>query len=139
MSKELCFGELLLRFSPQLNVNWIKKSSMPVFVGGVELNVATALAKWKVPASYCTALPKDYLSKEIIADIEEKNIETNTILLCGNRIGIYYLPLGEDMTAACVIYDRDHTSFVGLKPGQVDWKYIIKGIGWFILVLSVRH
>jgi 2-dehydro-3-deoxygluconokinase len=131
MSKVLCFGELLLRFSPQLDGHWVTKTSMPVFIGGAELNVATALAKWQVPASYCTALPDNYLSKEIITDIQKKNIETNTILLCGNRIGTYYLPIGEDMKAAGVIYDRDFSSFAGLAPGQIDWEHILKDVSWF--------
>ena len=39
-----CFGEVLLRFSPQFNGEWIKHTNMPVFVGGAELNVANALA-----------------------------------------------------------------------------------------------
>jgi 2-dehydro-3-deoxygluconokinase len=62
MKKVFCFGELLLRMSPSLNREWIQKSSMPVYIGGAELNVAYALACWKVPVKYCTALPDHYLS-----------------------------------------------------------------------------
>jgi hypothetical protein len=72
MSKVLCFGELLLRLSPQLGGVWIRHNNMPVFVGGAELNAATALANWNVPVSYFTALPDHYLSHEIIASIQEK-------------------------------------------------------------------
>jgi 2-dehydro-3-deoxygluconokinase len=35
---------------------------MPVFIGGAELNVATALARWDIPVAYCTAVPDHYLS-----------------------------------------------------------------------------
>ena len=49
MKKVFCFGEILLRMSPDIKGEWIKNSAMPVHIGGAELNVANALAKWKVP------------------------------------------------------------------------------------------
>lgn len=131
MSKVLCFGELLLRLSPQLNGEWIRQNKMPVFIGGAELNTATALAKWKLPVSYCTALPDHFLSKEIIESISAKGIETNKIQLRGNRIGTYYLPQGADLKNAGVLYDRAYSSFWELKPGELDWDEILKGVSWF--------
>lgn len=131
MSKILCFGELLLRLSPQLGGEWLRQNSMPVFVGGAELNVATALAKWNVPVGYCTALPDNYLSKEIIHFIHSKNIETKTIQHCGNRLGIYYLPQGADLKAAGVIYDRAYSSFWELQPRQINWDEVLKDVSWF--------
>jgi 2-dehydro-3-deoxygluconokinase len=56
MSKVLCFGELLLRLSPAVTGEWIQEQSMPVFVGGAELNAAQALACWEVPVSYMSAI-----------------------------------------------------------------------------------
>lgn len=131
MSKVLCFGELLLRLSPQLNGEWIRQNNFPVFIGGAELNSATALANWMIPVSYCTALPDHYLSKEIIEFVSAKGIETNKIQLRGNRIGTYYLPQGADLKNAGVIYDRAYSSFWELKPGQLDWDEILKDISWF--------
>lgn len=131
MSKVLCFGELLLRLSPQLNGEWIKQNQLPVFIGGAELNTATALAKWGIPVSYCTALPDHYLSREIIEFVSEKNIAINKIQWGGNRIGTYYLPQGADLKNAGVIYDRAYSSFWELKPGQLDWDEILEDISWF--------
>ena len=74
MQKIFCFGEALLRFSPVLGGEWIKHNNMPFYIGGAELNVAAALARWQVPVAYGTALPDNYLSKEIIAFIEQKGI-----------------------------------------------------------------
>ncbi len=126
-----CFGELLLRMSPSLNRHWIYKNMMPVYIGGAELNVATALAKWEIPAKYCTALPDHYLSKEIIEDIKEKGIDTSAVYLSGNRIGTYYLPQGADMKSAGVIYDRTYSSFAELSPGVIDWENVLEGCRWF--------
>jgi 2-dehydro-3-deoxygluconokinase len=131
MSKVLCFGELLLRLSPQLGGEWIKQANMPVFVGGAELNVATALARWQVPTAYCTALPDHYLSKEILASLEEKTIDTSKIPFSGSRIGTYYLPQGADLKSAGVIYDRAYSAFWELKPGQMNWDAVLQDVTWF--------
>ncbi len=126
-----CFGELLLRMSPSLNRQWIRENTMPVYVGGAELNVATALAKWKVPVKYCTALPDNYLSNEIIEELEEKGIDTSTVYFSGNRIGTYYLPQGADLKNTGVIYDRAASSFAELSPGVIDWENVLDGCTWF--------
>lgn len=121
MSGVLCLGELLLRLSPQANGGWLQQNVMPVFLGGAELNVATALARWGMPVGYCTALPDHYLSREIIAAVQQRGVDTKDVFFSGNRIGTYYLPQGADVKAAGVIYDRAYSSFWELEPGQIDW------------------
>lgn len=126
-----CFGELLLRMSPELGRQWIEHTSMPIYVGGAELNVSNALAKWGLPVKYGTALPDHYLSREITAELQEKKINTSAIHFSGERIGIYYLPLGTDLKSAGVIYDRAGSSFAELRPGMVNWDEALKDCTWF--------
>lgn len=126
-----CFGELLLRFSPQLNGEWIKQASMPVFVGGAELNVANALANWQVPVRYSTILPENQLSVEIEEYIQQKGIDASGIRHFGSRIGAYYLPQGADLKNAGVIYDRAFSSFSELAVGKVNWDEVLEGCSWF--------
>lgn len=130
MSTILCFGELLLRLSPQLGGEWLRQNSLPVFLGGAELNVARALANWQLPVAYSTALPDHYLSKEIIDFLEQNGIDASRIQLAGNRIGTYYLPQGADLKSAGVIYDRAYSSFWELKPGQIDWEAVLQNVSW---------
>jgi 2-dehydro-3-deoxygluconokinase len=131
MKKVFCFGELLLRFSPNLQKQWIQENQMPVFVGGAELNVAKALATWQTPVKYVSALPDNYLSKEIIETLQEEGIDSNDILLSGDRIGTYTLPMGADLKNAGVIYDRAYSSFSFLKPGMINWEQVLDGYDWF--------
>jgi 2-dehydro-3-deoxygluconokinase len=131
MKKVFCFGELLLRYSPAFNRQWIEDASMPVFIGGAELNVATALAKWSIPTKYVTALPGHALSQEIIQELQHKNIDVSSVLFQGNRIGTYYLPQGADLKNAGVIYDRAGSSFGELQPGMIDWDTTLKDCDWF--------
>ena len=129
----LTFGEILLRLSPELGGTWIKKASVPVFVGGAELNAATALARWNIPVAYCSALPDHALSREIETCLSEKKIETDKLIWSGDRIGIYMLPQGADLKNAGVIYDRAHSSFSLLKKENMDWDHLLEGVSYFHL------
>ncbi len=126
-----CFGEVILRFSPQLNGKFIEQASMPVYVGGAELNVATALANWGLQVKYITAVPDNYLAREIIASITQRKIDASQINYGGERIGSYYLPQGTDLKNNGVIYDRAYSSFASLKPGSLNWDALLEGVSWF--------
>ncbi len=126
-----CFGEILLRMSPHLNGEWLNGNYIPIYIGGAELNVATALARWNDPVRYCSAMPDNDLSRDIIQDLRSKKIDTSTFQFSGDRIGIYYLPQGADLKNAGVIYDRAHSSFADLKPGMIDWNKALEGCTWF--------
>ena len=127
----LSFGELLLRLAPDTKSDWLSKNALDVYLGGSEMNVAAALAKWRVPISYCTAVPRNFLSSQLIQIIEEQNINTSTILYDGSKIGLYYLQKGAEIQDAEVIYDRAYSSFYELKPGMINWDNVLQGIRWF--------
>jgi 2-dehydro-3-deoxygluconokinase len=131
MGKVICFGELLLRMSPELNGQWLHNATMPVFLGGAELNVAQALSLWKNEVAYVTALPGHALTDEILQELRNKNIHTSAILIKEGRIGIYFLPQGADLKNSGVIYDRAYSSFWNLKPGEINWKEVLKDVSWF--------
>ena len=127
--KVLCFGELLLRISPALD-GIAEKQPMIVYVGGAEANVATALAGWNVPVKYCTVLPDNFMSRHVIHYLEYNNIYTSSILFAGDRIGVYYLERGADLKGS-MVYDRDHSSFSGIKRGMIDWDKVLQDVSWF--------
>ena len=130
MKKVLCVGELLLRFSPAANGEWISSNEMPVFIGGAELNVATALALWNDPVKYFTALPDTGISKDIIGHLQKINIDTSVINFSGERLGIYYLQQGTDMKSAGTVFDRKHSSFATLETGVVNWNEVLEDVQW---------
>jgi 2-dehydro-3-deoxygluconokinase len=131
MKKTLCFGELLLRLSPSSGGDWLQTNAVPAFVGGAEANVATALALWDQPVAYCTALPDNFLSKQLAGYLQKKNIDTAAIHYSGNRVGLYYLHQGTDVKNSGVIFDRAGSSFAQLQKGMIDWDKVLEGIDWF--------
>jgi 2-dehydro-3-deoxygluconokinase len=130
ITKVLCFGELLLRISPAPQNEDAEKHPFFLYMGGAEANAATALAGWNVPVKYCTVLPDNFMSRHVIDYLEYKGIFTSSILLAGNRIGVYYLERGADLKGN-MVYDRDRSSFSELKPGMIDWDKVLRDVSWF--------
>jgi 2-dehydro-3-deoxygluconokinase len=129
--KIFCFGEILLHYAPPSGTNYLDSHQMPFYLGGAELNVATALAKWEVPVKYATAMPANFLTDTIISDLAKKNIDTSAIQFSGHRIGCFYLATGLDMKSAAVVYDRDNSSFASIQKGSIAWKEVLKDVYWF--------
>jgi 2-dehydro-3-deoxygluconokinase len=127
----VCFGELLLRLSPDANDEWIKKNALDVYLGGSEFNVAAALAKWKTPVCYSTVLPENFLTTSIINQINRQNIDTTGILFSGEKMGLYYLTKGAEIQHTEIIYDRQYSAFSKLQPGTIDWDKALNGVRWF--------
>jgi 2-dehydro-3-deoxygluconokinase len=139
MKKVLCFGEVLLRISPYLQES--NQDPFSIFVGGAEANVARALAGFAVDVQYCSALPNNFMASHIMQFLNNQGVGTEKMILCGDRIGLYYLDQGADLKGA-VVYDRSDSSFAKLKPGTIDWDIVFEGIEWFnfrqLLLLSVK-
>jgi 2-dehydro-3-deoxygluconokinase len=127
----LSFGELLLRISLDNEAKWLQTNQLPFYVGGAELNVATALAMWDIPSKYLTAMPDNDLSHQIAADLTKKNINIADIIYAGERLGLYFLTQGKDLKSNGVIYDRAHSSFASLKPGTINWDKQFEEVTWF--------
>jgi 2-dehydro-3-deoxygluconokinase len=127
----LAFGEVMLRLCPDTDGNWLNKNTLPVYIAGSELNAATAVALWGLPAKYFTALPNNNLSAQVITFIQRQNIDTSTVFYHGDRMGVFYLTPGLDLKHDALIYDRAQSAFAELKPGMVDWDNVLEGVSWF--------
>lgn len=129
--KVLSFGEILLRICPDMDGQWLKENKLPFYVGGAELNVATALALWEVPSAYLSAMPENSVTADIVGYLNDRKIDTSPMVFHGNRLGLYYLPKGKDLKNAGVIYDRANSSYADLTVGQINWDEVFNGVTWF--------
>lgn len=120
-----------MRMSPALQGEWLRQHSLPVYLGGAELNVAQALARWQQPVKYVTAMPANSMSDDIRHYLGSRHIDHDSIVYTGERTGIYYLPQGTDLKHQAVIYDRAGSSFASLRPGQINWDAVFADAGWF--------
>ncbi|MFD1769209.1 PfkB family carbohydrate kinase [Sphingobacterium suaedae] len=129
--KVLSFGEILLRICPDVSIDWITGGQLPFYVGGAELNVATALSLWGLPSSYMSAMPANTMTEGIRYYLERKGIDLSPMHWSGDRLGIYYLPKGKDVKHAGVVYDRANSSFSQLEETDIDWDAVFKDVVWF--------
>ena len=126
MQEILCFGELLLRLSPE--AGWPAKGQLSSYVGGAELNVAMALASWGQPAAVGTALPDNPVSGLLHNYLKGSQVGTDHIVYKEGRVGTYYLTPGADLKSAGVVYDRALSSFALIAPEDIDFDSYLKGV-----------
>ncbi|MDB5121906.1 MAG: carbohydrate kinase [Mucilaginibacter sp.] len=129
--KVLCFGELLLRISPDEHGNWLDDQAAPLYSGGAEANVSMALAGWHVPVSYCSVIPDNFVARQMITRMKRNDVDISKVIYQGERLGLFYLTPGNDVRNGAVIYDRKYSSFSELKTGTIDWQKVFQGISWF--------
>ena len=127
----LSFGELLVRLSPDTAMDWLNREKVNIYLGGSEMNIIAALANWRMPVCFCTALPDNFLARNIIKKIAAQNIDTSAIVSYGDKIGLYYLQGEDTLKEEAMIYDRLHSSFYDLKPGVINWDDVFNGVRWF--------
>lgn len=127
----LSFGELLLRICPDADGNWLKENILPFYVGGAELNVATALATWGIDSKYFTALPQNGMSEQLVDYVKGRGIDPSPIHFGAGRLGTFYLTKGRDMKHDAVIYDRAHSAFAELTTGVINWDEVFQNVRWF--------
>ena len=111
----VCFGEAMLRHS-----------NGSITPGGAEYNVACALARLGVKASWLSALPQEETIVESTAIDSGVYVDVRR---SDFTIGTYAV----DQVAKTVNYDRLNSAFAHLNPDDFDWRTILTGARWLVV------
>jgi 2-dehydro-3-deoxygluconokinase len=126
------FGEIMLRLMPPDHERFLQTSNFVATFGGGEANVAVSVATFGLPASYVTVLPPNNpIADAVVSEMRRFNVDPSHILRAKGRMGIYFVENGANQRASKVVYDRDYTSIMLAKPGDIDWAQVFAGAGWF--------
>jgi 2-dehydro-3-deoxygluconokinase len=126
------FGEIMLRLMPPGHERILQTSRFVATLGGGEANVAVSVATFGWPASYVTVLPPAHpIAEAAIGELRRFNVDTSQIVRAKGRMGLYFVETGANQRASKVVYDRDYTSIMLAKPGDIDWSKVFDGAGWF--------
>ncbi|NOY77077.1 MAG: sugar kinase [Calditrichaeota bacterium] len=125
------FGEVMLRLKSPGFERLFQSPVLEATFGGGEANVAVALAGFGEEVSFVTALPANPVADACLAQLRGFGVDTQFVLRSGERMGIYFLEGGANQRPSKVIYDRAHSAVSDIQPGQVDWKKVFQGAGWF--------
>ncbi len=128
MAKFLAFGEIMLRLSPPGRELLMQTPRFDVWVAGAEANVVTQLAKLGHDAGIATLVPDNDLGRAAISTLRGHGVDTGTIALGGDRMGLYFVTSGAGMRATEVIYDRAWSSFAQAPVEAWDWDVLLAGV-----------
>ncbi len=131
MAKIVCFGEIMLRLTAPGFRRFSQATNFDVIYGGGESNVAVSLANYGLATEYVTRLPDNDLGRCAAMEMRKRGVGTNNIIWGGDRLGIYFLEMGAVSRGSKVVYDRGHSSFSEIRPGQLDWRKILQDASWF--------
>jgi 2-dehydro-3-deoxygluconokinase len=126
------FGEIMLRLMPPGHERFMQTPHFIATFGGGEANVAVSCATFGWPSSYVTVLPPQHaIADAVIGELRRFNVDTSGIVRAKGRMGVYYVEAGANQRASKVLYDRDYTSIMLAKPGDIDWGKVFDGAGWY--------
>ena len=108
----LCFGEMLLRLSPNQNELLLQSPALTVRPGGAEANVAVSLARFGAPTRMATVPPDNALGHAARDEVRKHGIDTTPIVFRPGRMGLYFLTPGAVRRPSEVLYDRAGSAFV---------------------------
>lgn len=127
----LCFGEVMLRLVPAWRGERLSDSSLlRITCGGSEANVAVALAALGGHrVSFLSALPKNSLGIKAQRDLQARNVRCVNINTSSEKMGIYWVELGNGPKPSDVIYDRYNSAFDQIKINAIRKKDLF--CDWF--------
>jgi len=132
MAEVVTFGETMVRLSPPDYRRLEQTNLLDVNIGGAEWNVAVDLSRLGISTAWVSRLTDNALGRMIRNKAREHGVDTSHIVWTkGDRIGIYFVEFGAMPRASSVLYDRTHSSISQIKPGEINWKEVLKGAKWF--------
>ena len=126
----LCFGEMLLRFSPNQNELLMQSPAVTIRPAGAEANVAVSLANFGAPTSMATVLADNALGRGVRDEVRKHGVDTSPIVFKPGRMGLYFLTPGAVRRPSEVLYDRAGSAFVEHVNTAFDWDTLLDGVEW---------
>ncbi len=131
MQKVVTFGEIMLRLATPGYLRFAQTDIFEATYGGGEANVAVSLANYGLQAQFVTRLPQNDLGEAAVMNLRKYNVDTDSIIWGGERLGIYFLESGAVSRGSKVVYDRAMSSISEIKKGMIDWEKVLEGASWF--------
>ncbi len=126
----VCFGEAMVRLTPQGYDRLERAVSLGVTAGGAELNTAVALRCLGVPAAWVSVLPDTALGRLVARQARAADVDCSGVRWVPEgqgRTGVYFLEEGVDPRPSSVTYDRAGSAMARLAGGPFAWETILAG------------
>jgi 2-dehydro-3-deoxygluconokinase len=121
------FGEAMIRLSPPDFKRLEQTTTLDLNIGGTELNVAVGIARLGLKSSWVSRLPDNPLGRMVANKARELGVDVSPVIWeKGGRAGLYFLEFGATPRPTSVVYDRAHSSFSNIQPGEINWEEILQ-------------
>ncbi|MDO5851195.1 MAG: sugar kinase [Methanobacteriaceae archaeon] len=127
----ICFGELMLRLSPEGYNRFVQADKFDINYGGSEANVALSLVNYNMNSTFITKLPSNEIGQSALNKLRQYGVNTSKIKMDGERIGIYYMEKGASQRPSKVIYDRSNSAISNANLDDFNWDEIFNNAKWF--------
>jgi 2-dehydro-3-deoxygluconokinase len=133
-------GESMVRLSPPGKGRIEHASTMEVWVGGGEYNVAYNTARLGLRTAWVGGLVDNPVSRLITNHGQGVGMDLSHAKWMAydgvgreSRVGLNFTEVGHGPRASVTLYDRGHSATSQLKPGDIDWQRLFheQGVRWF--------
>lgn len=130
-----CFGEIMLRLSPQPDSYLIEQASdFKIVPGGSESNVAIALCGLGNKVTMLTALPDDIFGYKALRYLKWHGVDTSRVVLHkAGRMGLYFTEKGSGIRGYKVFYDRENSAYNYAEKYKSHIDQWLEGCSWLHL------
>lgn len=128
----LCFGEMLMRFAPDLDGRLGEADMLRLHVAGAEANVAISLASLGTPARMASVLPDNALGAHALGALAAHGVATDACLRRPGRMGLYFIEAPRAGREGGFFYDRADTAFAR-AASEINWAVALEGATWLHL------
>lgn len=129
--KIVTFGEIMLRLTPP-NYGIIEDAhDFMATYGGTEANVAISLAQFGHHTSFVSKLPDNQLGEAAVKFLNAQKVDTSSVVMEGDNIGIYFLETGFGIRPSKVLYNRKFSSMTTLHVDELNLDEIFENATWF--------
>lgn len=130
MARIVCFGELMIRFSPPGRELLLQTPTLHTSVAGAEGNAAVALARFGHDVRMVSFVGDNPLGAAAISELRKHGVDTRFIKRAPGRMGVYFVTAGAGQRPGEVLYDRANSAFALAPPDAVDWAKALDGAEW---------
>lgn len=129
--KVVALGEVMMRLSQALDVEFNRAKGLDIYFGGGEYNTLVNLAGLGHETEIVTTLPDNKLTMRILSEARSYQVGTKFTNISEGRLGTYYAILGDDVTPTEVIYDRANSCFAKSTIADYEFEQIFVGADLF--------
>jgi 2-dehydro-3-deoxygluconokinase len=126
MPRLVTLGEAMLRLSPEVGMRISTTSTFAATIGGSELNVAIAAARWGIESVWMSSVPDNVLGERVLMHAHSHGVATH-LAPSSSRLGTYFVEIGPAPRGSSIVYDRRGSAFSDLEVHDFDFPSSLRG------------